>query len=367
MRTILVFVILAAASLCQAQNRIESTVTGSGFFVNTEGYLLTNLHVVTGCQTASIKVSGLATFARILFSDTKNDLAVLKFDHPPAFLVFRQDQRLRLGENVVAVGYPLAGVVASSMNLTTGSISALAGIGDDARMVQFSAPVQPGNSGGPLLDQSGHVVGIVTSKLSPLWTAAHLGDIPQNVNFAIKASVVRDFLDSKGIDYGTAPSTETVATPTIADQVRKAVVSIECAPGLSGGFAAKNEPNTSSETFARRTIQRISDIKTIAIASLGNSDAAALVREKLSNRLVKSGRVVIVEDPERADAVLTGVVGANVYGRADTGAFKLVTWDGRIIWVGEKSTRGFGSASGHMADKVSDELLKAIDRDTKTK
>jgi hypothetical protein len=253
------------------------------------------------------------------------------------------------------------------MNLTTGTISALAGLGEDARMVQFTAPVQPGSSGGPLLDQSGHVVGIVTSKLSPLWTAAHLGDIPQNVNFAIKASVVRDFLDSKGIDYGTAPSTDTLATPKIADQVRNAVVSVECAPGLGGGFAAKNEPSTSSETFARRPIQRISDVKTIAIASLGDSEAAALVRQKLSNRLVRSGRVAVVEDPERADAVLAGVVGANVYGRADTGAFKLVAWDGRIIWVGEKSTRGFGSASGHMADKVANELLKAIDRDSKAK
>jgi hypothetical protein len=360
MRVILVLVMLALRPLCQAQDRIENTVTGSGFFVSTEGHLLTNLHVVKGCQTASLKVGGSAASARILFSDTKNDLAVLKFDHPPAFLLFRQDERLRLGESVVAVGYPLAGVVASSMNLTTGTISALAGLGDDARIVQFTAPVQPGNSGGPLLDQSGHVVGIVTSKLSPLWTAAHLGDIPQNVNFAIKASVAKDFLDSKGIDYGTAPSTEAVVTPRIADQARNAVVSIECAPGLSGGFAANNEPNTSSETSARRPIQRISDVRTIAIASLGNSDAAALVREKLSNRLVKSGRVVVVEDPERADAVVTGVVGANVYGRADTGAFKLVAWDGRILWVGENSTRGLGSASGHMADKIANELLKAI-------
>jgi len=363
MRAILVLVTFALASLCNAQNRTENTVTGSGFFISTEGYLLSNLHVVTGCRTVSIKVSGVAASGRVLFSDAKNDLAVLKVDHPPAFLVFRQDQRLRLGENVIAVGYPLAGVVASSMNLTTGTISALAGIDEDTRMIQFTAPVQPGNSGGPLLDQSGHVVGIVTSKLSPLWTAAHLGDIPQNVNFAIKASVVRDFLDSKGIDYGTAPSTDTVATPSIEDQVRNAVVFTECAPGLGIESAASNEPKASSETVARRPIQRICDLKTIAIASLGNSDAAALVREKLSNRLVKSGRLVVVEDPEHADAVLTGVVGANIYGRAETAAFKLVTWDGRIIWVGENSTRGFGSASGHIADKIANELLKAIDRD----
>ena len=151
----------ALASFVQAQN----TVTGSGFFFSPDGYLLTNLHVVAGCPTASFKIRGLAASATVVFSDTKIDLAVLKFEHPPAFLAFRDDQRLKLGENVIRHQVTLAGVVTSSMNLTTGTISALAGIGEDTRMIQFTAPIQPGNSGGPLLDQSGHVVGIVTSKL----------------------------------------------------------------------------------------------------------------------------------------------------------------------------------------------------------
>jgi hypothetical protein len=135
-----------------------------------------------------------------------------------------------LGESVIVAGFPLPGVVASSMNLTTGTVSALAGLNEDTRMIQFTAPVQPGNSGGPLLDQSGHVVGIVASKLSPLWTAEHLGDLPENVNFAIKGSVVRDFLDSKGIDYSTAGSTTAFSTPTVAEQIKGALVAVECSP-----------------------------------------------------------------------------------------------------------------------------------------
>jgi S1-C subfamily serine protease len=121
--------------------KTEGITTGSGFFFTADGYLLTNLHVVEGCQTARLRLRGTSVAATVLSSDAKNDLALLRSDHPPSFLVFRDDQRLKLGENVVAMGYPLPGVIASSMNLTTGTVSALAGIGEDTRMIQFTAPV----------------------------------------------------------------------------------------------------------------------------------------------------------------------------------------------------------------------------------
>jgi S1-C subfamily serine protease len=352
----------------QAQN----AMSGTGFFFSSDGYLLTNLHVVTGCQTASFKIRGIAASAPVLFSDSTDDLAVLKLEgHQTPLLAFREDQRLKLGENIIALGFPLTGVVASSLNLTTGTISALAGLGEDTRMIQFTAPVQPGNSGGPLLDQSGHVVGIVTGKLSPLWTAVHLGDIPQNVNFAIKASVVRAFLESKGIDYTTAPAVANVETPSIGEQAKDAVVSITCVPGSTGPSAGGNSATGSPGRAAtHRPIGRLSDIKTIAFSSFGNSVSADLVREKISNRLVKSGRLTFVEDPQQADAVLTGVLGVDVYGRADTAAFKLVTWDGRIIWVGEDTVQfrwRTGSASSHVADKVANGLLKALEADVKAR
>ena len=133
-------VVVVVACLISSIPLGHAQVKGSGFFFSPDGYLLTNLHVVNGCKTASIRVNGGAIAAPVLLSDTKDDLAILKANHSPAFLSFRADQRLKLGENVVAVGYPLAGLVASSMNLTTGTISALAGIGEDTRMIQFTAP-----------------------------------------------------------------------------------------------------------------------------------------------------------------------------------------------------------------------------------
>jgi S1-C subfamily serine protease len=118
MRKISWLLFFALAALGQTQGRRENAITGSGFFINPEGYLLTNLHVVTACQTAIVMVRGTAAPARVLFWDAKNDLAPLKTEHAPAVLTFRDDQRLKLGENTIVAGYPLAGVVSSSMNLT---------------------------------------------------------------------------------------------------------------------------------------------------------------------------------------------------------------------------------------------------------
>jgi len=122
MRATSIFIFLALPLTVPAQ-QAEGLQTGSGFFFTADGYLLTNLHVVQGCQTSSLRTEGAWASAKILFSDAKNDSALLRSEHPTAFLVFRDDQRLKLGEGVLAAGYPLAGVVASSMNLTTGTVN----------------------------------------------------------------------------------------------------------------------------------------------------------------------------------------------------------------------------------------------------
>jgi serine protease Do len=170
------------------------TKTGTGFVVD-GATIITNLHVVDGCLSISALVGGENRPVQLAASDKANDLALLHSPQPlPAVITLRSgDQRLRVGETIIALGYPLQGVVASSLTVTTGSLSALAGLNDDTRMFQLTAPVQPGNSGGPAVDTSGHLMGIVASKLSPLWAAAHTGDLPQNVNFAIRSQVVQAF------------------------------------------------------------------------------------------------------------------------------------------------------------------------------
>ena len=131
---------------------------------------------------------------------------------------------LRLGESVAAFGYPYADILATSGNFTQGNVTALAGMRDDSRYVQISAPVQPGNSGGPLLDQNGNLVGMVTAKLQ----MAQSGDLPQNVNFALNASIISSFLDTNGIKYTRGSAMSGLKPEELADQAKSMSVFILC-------------------------------------------------------------------------------------------------------------------------------------------
>jgi S1-C subfamily serine protease len=104
-----------------------------------------------------------------------------------------------------------------------GNVTATNGIGDDSRYLQISAPVQSGNSGGPLLDQNGNLVGVVSSKLNALKIAAQGGDLPQNVNFAIKAAILATFLDSNRITFQTATTTTKPLEPADLADLAKAI------------------------------------------------------------------------------------------------------------------------------------------------
>jgi S1-C subfamily serine protease len=201
--------------------------TGTGFYVDTIGHLLTNAHVLDGCGTVSVASSSSAlTVVRI---DKENDLAVLRSKESPSEVaVFREGRGIRSGDAVVAVGFPLTGLLANEANITTGGVSALAGIRDDFRFLQMTTPVQPGNSGGPLLDSNGRVVGVVTSKLNAIAMARATGDVPQNVNFAINASVARILLDALGIGYATAPSGIEMSAADVGALAKTYTVLLEC-------------------------------------------------------------------------------------------------------------------------------------------
>ena len=179
----------------------RASATGSGFVI-AAGTIMTNAHVARGCTRMTARnAAGQIVTARIRAADTRRDLAILTVptDFGPP-LSFRESPPVQLGESVITYGFPLTGILSSGPTLTTGSISALSGLRDNPVQFQISAPVQPGNSGGPLLDAQGNVVGIVTSKLNAAEVAKMTGgDIPQNVNFAVKASEALAFLNEQGL------------------------------------------------------------------------------------------------------------------------------------------------------------------------
>jgi len=129
---------------------------------------------------------------------------------------------------VFAFGFRLKSILPDEMKGTKGMINALSGLGNDTRFIQMSAAIQPGNSGGPLLDQSGNVVGIVTSKMDAVKMAQHTGDIPQNINFAVKTLLVRDMLEINEVDYKTAPSDKEMVAVEMFEHAKKFTVLIEC-------------------------------------------------------------------------------------------------------------------------------------------
>jgi hypothetical protein len=171
---------------------------GSGVIVSESGLVLTAAHVVAGAGALKVLTAQGAANASVLRLDEVNDVAILKLEKGtyPA-LPIAPSGTVRLGQSVATIGFPNIAIQGFSPKITRGSVSSVRGIGDDPKSWQISVPVQPGNSGGPLLDESGNVVGIVVSKLG-LEATKITGDIPQNVNYAVKSSqflpLLRPFL-----------------------------------------------------------------------------------------------------------------------------------------------------------------------------
>jgi S1-C subfamily serine protease len=173
------------------------------------------------------KHRGAEQRGRDFAKDERNDLALLATGlHPARTANWRL--QVRQGEDIIVYGFPLTGVLASGGNVAAGNVTALAGLANDSRFLQISAPVQPGNSGGPLLDRNGTVVGVVVAKLNALEIASATGDIPQNVNFAIKASVATAFLDAQRVAHSESAGAGTLSTPDIAERAKSFSVQVLC-------------------------------------------------------------------------------------------------------------------------------------------
>ena len=200
--------------------------SGSGFMLRSDGLLVTNAHVVDGCT--GVRVRGFGR-ARVLHRDDALDLAVLALPGvrgaPVAPLA---DDEPRLAEPVYAFGFPLPGTLGTDIGFSAGNVSALSGMKGDPGQFRMTAAVQPGNSGGPLLDNSGRVVGIVTAKLNAVKVADTTGDIPQSMNFAVRTSVLRSWLDELGLAVAPAPRGTAAALTNIAARAQDYTHQVLC-------------------------------------------------------------------------------------------------------------------------------------------
>ncbi len=174
----------------------DQIVSGTGFFITTNGYIITAAHVVSKSTSVKILVGTKTTSAVVVRKDEKNDIALLKAEGSFSALPIIPSSFTKLGTDVFTIGFPNVRLQGVSPKLTKGVISGLNGIQDDPSCFQISAAIQPGNSGGPLINADGCVLGVINSRLNDVVVANLTGTIPQNVNYAVKSAYVLPLIDS---------------------------------------------------------------------------------------------------------------------------------------------------------------------------
>jgi len=233
-----------------AQKRSHGSAgSGSGFFVSGLGHVITNAHILDKCRRITVGDNGdNQTPAALINSDRRSDLALLKLGSletasvgakslirklglkivPLAAHGLLRAKDVELGEDVLVGGFPFGDYFSSSVKVTKGIVSSVRGIGDDAGQFQMDAAVQAGNSGGPIYDENGNIVGVVIAQLNKLRVAKAIGSLPENVNFGIKASTVRQFLTASGLPSKWASRDKRISTKALAAIAQKQTLMVQC-------------------------------------------------------------------------------------------------------------------------------------------
>ena len=230
---------------------IKTGSSGSGFFVSTLGHVITNQHIVNDCGSVTVGDNANKQVpADVLETDRRNDLALLKISSmqmasaetkslirrlgirivPLSSNGLLRSEDVELGEDVLVAGYPYGDIFSSTIKVTKGIVSAVRGMGDDSGQFQMDAAVQPGNSGGPIYDENGNIVGVVISQLSKLKFAKAIGSLPELVNFGIKASTVRQFLSASGLPTKWSERSKRMSTKELAKIAKSQTVMVVCHP-----------------------------------------------------------------------------------------------------------------------------------------
>ena len=200
--------------------------TGTGFFVTNEGHILTNFHVVEDSQDITIVVNNKELAGKLLVADQGNDVALLKVDTDSIPLYVVPKLNTMKGEEVFTLGYPLIAIQGQEQKATFGRVNALSGIKGDIKFLQIDLPIQPGNSGSPLINKNGEVIGVVTATLNQLNILRASGSLPQNVNYAVKSDylvpLLNNALGSKWQNYDRKPKAKDI--PFLVRETENSVV-----------------------------------------------------------------------------------------------------------------------------------------------
>ena len=185
---------------------LKPSSTGTGFYINRQGSVATAAHVVDECLYVEVMHKGTPKVAEVKHASNLLDLAVIQteYESPHHAAISRSNTTAKLGKQVFVTGFPLSGILADYPSLTVGNVSSMGGLKGAKGHFQFSAPVQPGNSGGAIVDYKGNLVGMVSSSLNQAMLLEKSGTTAQNLNFGVDLSLVKKFLDKYNIHYAMA-------------------------------------------------------------------------------------------------------------------------------------------------------------------
>lgn len=219
-----------------AEQTIIHYNSGTGFFVSPYGEIITSEHVVRDCYSGSIKLGGaIDGEAEIVAVDTEYDLALLNasLNAPSTGKLRAADLSLEPGDPVMIMGYPRDAIRNGEYKIATASVEKLEGPQGEDKWLQFSDSAQQGNSGGPLLDMAGNIIGVVTGK-SEFFTvdpSTHRQISTGHSDFAVTLPVLKSFLHTNRIRYQPSHQLVVRDTRTIEAEARRFIVSIQCVVG----------------------------------------------------------------------------------------------------------------------------------------
>ena len=235
------------AKQLEEENKLIPISSGTAFFINKKSNLVTNHHVINTCQEVAALISGELYPLKIIASDIANDLtlAEVKNYKNSRFLPISVEGA-SLGDNVIAAGFPLSTQLSDSIKVTKGIISSMSGINNNYSQYQIDAAVQRGNSGGPLIDDSGNVIGVVVSQVDKFKMLQSSNYIPENINFAVKSQNLKVFLEANNTPYSSNNSSSNLSSRLVAESAKNSTLMLLCFNSLSNLKKMYGEENVSS-------------------------------------------------------------------------------------------------------------------------
>ncbi len=208
-------------------NKLYSASSGTGFVISNDGYIISNNHVVDQCGKVNLHYRGNIIPTKVIANDKGNDLSLIKVDKKfeDYFLISSED--ISLLNEIYVAGYPFGKAISSSVKVNKGVVSSLTGIGDNYSQIQIDAALQPGNSGGPIINDKGNVVGVAVAKLDFKKIMEVFDTIPEDTNFGIKSSVLKTFIKANGIELENE-NIETMDLKDIGEKITTATVYLDC-------------------------------------------------------------------------------------------------------------------------------------------